>query len=987
MPNTRRLLSGLAAAAAVVLAAPAAASAIVLPDGFSEEIVAAGLTQATNIAFAPDGRMFVAEKAGRVRVVTADGRLQAAPVVDISAHVNTAVERGLLGIAVDSAFATNGYLWLLYDYEHDPGDFEGPKTARLSRVTVRADNSVADPADPETVVLGRDVAPCLPPAFVPGSTADCIPAHAITHTIGTVKSAPDGTLWVGMGDNSTHQDRVPSHLWTQRDDVLAGKILHVDRSGRGLAGHPFCPGEADLTKPCTKVFAKGLRNPFRFHLREGGGPIVGDVGWGAYEELNLVRPGGNYGWPCYEGPRKSPWEWDPACQPLYRQEGTNLAALAPDWSLPHGARPDPVDPSWTTDGASITGGPLMTSSNYPAAWRGRIFIGDYARRWMAALRIAGAAIDPAPARFALDVRGLVDLQLGPDGNLYYVSLAFGGATSTVRRIVFAPGNGLPVPRATATPTSGRAPLEVRFDGSASTDPEGEPLTYRWDFGDGATSDEVSPTHTYTVPGTYTARLSVDDGSGRHPEATVLIGVDNTAPRLSVTAPADGDTFRVGDRVRLRATWADDEETTFPGSRIRWEVNLHHRDHIHPRAELTGDDVEFLAIDDHGADSHYVVTATVTDPGGLSDRTTFELYPRTTPLRVASEPPGASLSFADATTTGFPPVPALAAPGFRTTISAQPEFLREGLRYRFAAWSDGGAATHSVTVPDADATYVARYRPATQGTATAAAARFVAEDGQANRVTIARHDGRHDLFDADHEVLAAGDCVRVEPNKASCPETAPLRAELGDGADALTILSDLGVAADGGPGPDTLTGGPGPDAFSGGDGDDAIVSRDGIAETVDCGAGADRVVADLEDRPAGCETVDVPFLAQSPLPTPEPPLPKQPLPAPERIAPRLAPPKRTATVRMDRRGRVRVRIGRLSEGARLRVDLRDTAGRRAARRRVTAKAGTVAAIRFRLDARARRLVRRQRRVAFRVVVTATDAAGNTSRRRLWVRVRR
>ncbi|MFA9271154.1 MAG: PQQ-dependent sugar dehydrogenase, partial [Baekduiaceae bacterium] len=617
--------------------------AIELPPGFSEQVVASGLNQATNIAFAPDGRMFIAEKAGRVRVVTAGGQLLPDPVVDISAHVNTAVERGLLGIAVDSDFATNGYLWLLYNFEHEPGNaaaFEGPKTSRLSRVTVRADNTVESPDDPETVVLGKDVAPCLPPAFAPGSTADCIPAHAITHTIGTVKSAPDGTLWVGSGDNSTHQDRVPSHLWTQRDDVLTGKILRVDRTGHGLPNHPFCPGEADLTKPCTKVYAKGLRNPFRFTLRDGAGPIVGDVGWGAHEELNLVRAGGNYGWPCYEGPGKSPWEWDPACQPLYQREGTNLAAIPPAWSLSHGLRPDPVDPRWTSNGASIVGGPLLTSPNYPSEWRGRVFVGDYARSWLAALRVvAPDTLDPAPTRFALDLASHVDLQQGPDGNLHYVSLSFAGASSSVRRIVYAPGNGVPVPRAKATPTSGRAPLTVQFDGSESTDPEGEPLTHRWEFGDGATSTAISPSHTYTVPGTYTAKLIVDDGRGRNPADTVMIGVDNTPPRLTVAAPAPGGLFRVGRDVRLRATWADDEETTFPGSRIRWTVNLHHRDHIHPRGEFVGGDVAFTAADDHDADSHYVITATATDSGGLSDSTTFEIHPRTTPLSVRSDPPG------------------------------------------------------------------------------------------------------------------------------------------------------------------------------------------------------------------------------------------------------------------------------------------------------------------------------------------------------------
>ena len=87
---------------------------------------------------------------------------------------------------------------------------------------------------------------------------------------------------------------------------FAGKIIHVDRQGRGLANHPFCPGDADLTHVCTKVYATGFRNPFRFTLRPGRGPAVGDVGYITYEELNLIQPGANYGWPCYEGPSRNP---------------------------------------------------------------------------------------------------------------------------------------------------------------------------------------------------------------------------------------------------------------------------------------------------------------------------------------------------------------------------------------------------------------------------------------------------------------------------------------------------------------------------------------------------------------------------------------------------------------------------------------------------------------------------------------------------------
>ena len=98
--------------------APAAARAeLALPDGFAEIPIAEGLADPTALAYAPDGRMFIAEKAGRVRVVSPAGALAATPVIDIRDHVATAGDRGLLGIAVDAAFATNGFVYLLYVYD------------------------------------------------------------------------------------------------------------------------------------------------------------------------------------------------------------------------------------------------------------------------------------------------------------------------------------------------------------------------------------------------------------------------------------------------------------------------------------------------------------------------------------------------------------------------------------------------------------------------------------------------------------------------------------------------------------------------------------------------------------------------------------------------------------------------------------------------------------------------------------------------------
>src|SRR5205823_6595348 len=140
-------------------------------------------------------------------------------------------------------------------------------------------------------------APC--PAAA--NDVDCIPADGGSHAIGTVRADPDGTLWMGSGDGLPAADVDPGAIGTYDEQSFRGKILHMDGEGHGLKDHPFCPADSNLDHVCTKLYAEGFRNPFRFSLRPGAGPLVGDVGWRTREEIDRVVAGRNYGWPCYEG--------------------------------------------------------------------------------------------------------------------------------------------------------------------------------------------------------------------------------------------------------------------------------------------------------------------------------------------------------------------------------------------------------------------------------------------------------------------------------------------------------------------------------------------------------------------------------------------------------------------------------------------------------------------------------------------------------------
>jgi glucose/arabinose dehydrogenase len=158
----------------------------------------AGLDGPTALAYAPDGRLFIAEKAGRVRVADASGRLQRDPMIDLSDHVNAEVDRGLLGLAVDADFATNHLLYLLYTYEDNALNPSGPKTSRLTRIAVTNANRPENPDAPETTVLGSVTqAPCAP-----ADSLDCIPSESGGHSVGTVRADPRWHVVARVGGRS-----------------------------------------------------------------------------------------------------------------------------------------------------------------------------------------------------------------------------------------------------------------------------------------------------------------------------------------------------------------------------------------------------------------------------------------------------------------------------------------------------------------------------------------------------------------------------------------------------------------------------------------------------------------------------------------------------------------------------------------------------------------------------------------------------------------
>ena len=663
--------------------APGPAVAGTLPAGFEEVVLATGLELPTAVDWAPDGRMFVAEKAGVVKVVTPGSAPQATTLLDLSSHVNSYGDRGLLGLAVAHDFARTGHLYLLYTYEINRRRQDARKSSRLTRVTIDPANHVVGK---ERVILGRDgTRPCKRIS----NTQDCIPADAPTHTIGTVRAASDGTLWMGTGESTAYSIHYTNVFHASRTDSFAGKLIHVDERGRGLPDHPFCRRDSNLSHVCTKLHAKGFRNPFRFTLR-GDTPIVGDVGLETREEIDIAVAGRDYGWPCHEGSLRTPaFETTRRCRRRYARERRGHRTEKPFYEYPGPP-------------ATVIVGPVFRGATWPGEYRGRLFFGDYVLGKIQTLDLDSGRAAP----FAKSIGAPVDVEQTPRGQLAYVDIGAG----EVREIGWSPDNRAPVARGAASRRYGPVPLVVNFSARNSVDPDGDALSYTWDFGDGDTASGRDVQHVYTSAGNRVVRLTASDPGGRSAVALLSVSPGNTPPTVELVAPNAGSLYRAGGNVTLRATADDPEDGPLRGRAISWEAFLDHRGHTHYLlTRLKGALAGFRVKADHSADTFLKLTVVATDSGGLSASKSVSIRPRTTTVRIGSSPRGAPVTFAG--TAGTAPVTETHAVGFRTVVSAARTFERDGVRYRFRGWSDAGRREHTVSVPRSGLSLRARYAPA------------------------------------------------------------------------------------------------------------------------------------------------------------------------------------------------------------------------------------------------------------------------------------
>ncbi|MEZ4887698.1 MAG: PQQ-dependent sugar dehydrogenase [Chitinophagales bacterium] len=625
-----------------------------LPTGFVEVQIATGLDP-TSMALAPDGRVFIAEKNGRILIVE-DGELLPEPFLVLD--LDNSNERGLSGIVFDPNFEENNYLYIYYTVL-------GENHNRVSRITANGNLALAGS---EVVLLELDE--------LLGSV----------HNGGAMEFGADGTLFIATGEGSQ-----PSN--SQNTNTLLGKILRINSDGSIPTDNPFY---AELEGKYRAIWALGFRNPFSMAIEHSTNRIFAcDVGGFLFEEVNAVEKGGNYGWSILEGFRTNQEVPENYRDPLYAySHGLGCSVIGAAFYSP-------------------------SNKTFPEQYHDKFFFGDYCKGYIKVLNPQTGVVEQTfatgvhrPLNFKVTPEGdfyyLERAGLG-GGSQEDNTSSWNGALWKISYT----GNNAPFisvqPRSVLLPIGEEAIFSVKAAG-------GQPLSYQWQRNEvdieGAIADTYMVSDLTLEDNGSVFRCKVSNNLGEViSEEALLTVTSNTRPTPTIVSPLSTTTYQAGQVIVFEGKAIDLEDGELEAANFRWKIDFHHDEHKHPALQPTigimGGEYQTANVGETSANVWYRIYLTATDSEGLTKTTFTDVFPETVNITLTSEPTGLSINLDGQ----FVPLPHTfeSVKGIERNLSAPFSQELDGKLYAFRQWENEDAdRLNSFFTPQKDSTLQVEY---------------------------------------------------------------------------------------------------------------------------------------------------------------------------------------------------------------------------------------------------------------------------------------
>jgi glucose/arabinose dehydrogenase len=631
---------------------PSASAATVLPTGFTDTEWVSGLSRPYQMEFAPDGRLFVSQQGGRLRVIK-NGVLQ--PTAFVTLSVDSRGDRGLIGIAFDPDFSVNHFVYVYYTtptpVPHN----------RVSRFT--ADGDVAVPGSETVLIELEDL------------------GASTLHNGGSIHFGGDGKLYITTGDN------VQGAL-AQSMTSLLGKVLRLNPDGSIPTDNPYA---STNTGSFRAIWAVGLRNPFTFGIEPGTGRILlNDVGAMTWEEIDEGTAGANYGWPTTEGPTTDP------------------RFKTPLFAYGHG--------STDTTGCAIAGGTFYSPAveQFPIGYNGQYFFADACSGWIRVLHPASATAQPflSGGNGLIDVKTGPDGSLyylsrldGVNNPGFVHRITFSGRPTIMSHPVnttVLPGE----PATFAVEATGDVPLHYQWQRDG-VDIEGA-NTEEYTLQDPTLADSgahfrVVVTNTSGSATSADATLTVTTNSP--PSGTILTPTTGSTYNAgdTITFTASAEDPEDGTMPASAFDWE-----------IAFHHNTH--THLGPTVgpgptdDARSGSFVVPNTGETSTDVFYRIHLTVTDSEGRSTESFVDVLPNTVTLDLRATPtsPNDGLQIILDGQPHATPYSEGSVVGMQRTLGVVSPQNLDGSTYNFSTWSDGGAASHQIATPSTASIFTAAF---------------------------------------------------------------------------------------------------------------------------------------------------------------------------------------------------------------------------------------------------------------------------------------